>query len=213
MDMVPVRALILSLILHLCATASLLMAPHFFMEKSDIEPVEIQLISSPNNSAKSEAFHAQQQASNPKPHPPKALTNPQTPTNSPKPDSTSNSSPSVEPQTINEWLKLAEENPLQGHELTASERYAYELRQALNRKLEYPASARRMGQEGKVVVRFVLRQDGRLMQAQVIQKASLEIFNKAAEKLIQSIDGLKPFPEELRQRKVWAFLLPIDFEL
>lgn len=116
-------------------------------------------------------------------------------------------------ESLEELLERYSKQPLKGRALDASERYAMELRRALNQKKEYPALAKRLRQRGRVVVLFVLKEDGTLLKAEVVEPSKFDVFNKAAESLIKHIEGWKPFPEELKDRKVWAFRLPLDYDI
>jgi protein TonB len=129
--------------------------------------------------------------------------------------STAPDSPQVTsaPETWEDILDRSSRRPLQGRELDASERYVMELRRILNQKKTYPALAKKLRQRGRVIVRFILREDGHLLKADVVEASPFESLNSAASELIKNIDGLKPFPEELKDRKFWAFRLPVDYDL
>lgn len=99
-----------------------------------------------------------------------------------------------------------------GRELDASERYAAELRQWLERRKVYPATARRMGKQGRVLVKFRLRRDGSILHAQVIEASSHEVLNDAAKELVRAVNGFRPFPDEIT-KTAWDFLVPIDYKL
>jgi TonB family protein len=123
---------------------------------------------------------------------------------------------SASTSNLDDWehlLNQSSNQPLRGRELDASERYVMDLRRALNQKKTYPPVAKRLKQKGKVIVRFVLREDGKLLKAEIVEASRHEVLNSAAQELIKDIDGLKPFPEELRNRKIWAFRLPVEYDL
>lgn len=125
--------------------------------------------------------------------------------------------PRSETQPVQEnWDELIRQSStgsLQGRALSASEKYTMELRRALNQRLVYPTVAKRLRQKGRVTVRFWLRNDGSLLKTEVIERSNFDIFNKAAEELVKEIDGLKPFPDELKDKKVWAFSIPIEYDI
>lgn len=99
-----------------------------------------------------------------------------------------------------------------GQEVSAEDRYLFELRKLLERKKRYPMMARKMGHEGRVLVSFTLAPDGSVTKSEVIEKAEFESLNEAAHDLVKSIHGAKPFPEEIH-KTTWNITLPIDFSL
>ncbi|MNK88313.1 transport protein TonB [compost metagenome] len=99
-----------------------------------------------------------------------------------------------------------------GQEVSAEDRYLFELRKLLERKKRYPALARKMGQTGRVLVSFTLAQDGSLVKSEVVEKAAFDSLNEAAHDLVKSIHGVKPFPEEIH-KTTWNITLPIDYSI
>lgn len=99
-----------------------------------------------------------------------------------------------------------------GQEVSAEDRYLFELRKLLERKKRYPMMARKMGHEGRVLVSFTLAPDGSVTKSEVVEKAEFESLNEAAHELVKSIHGAKPFPEEIH-KTTWNITLPIDFSL
>lgn len=99
-----------------------------------------------------------------------------------------------------------------GTEAGASERYLFEIRALLDRRKTYPRFAKKLRQEGRVLVRLQIRRDGKILSAEVIEKAKFDSLNEAAAALVTAIDGWKPFPEEIK-KTVWAIDVPIDYSL
>lgn len=99
-----------------------------------------------------------------------------------------------------------------GAEVSAEDRYLYEIQKLIERRKRYPMMAKKMGQTGKVTVRFTLAQDGSLQATEIVQGTPFEILNKAAQDLVEGIDGMKPFPPEI-QRTSWVFTVPIEYSL
>lgn len=95
---------------------------------------------------------------------------------------------------------------------SAQQRYILELVQVLNAKKIYPDLAKRLKQQGRVLVQFRLSREGRVMEAKILQKTAFEILNRSAQSLIEQLDGLKPFPQELKQNS-WLFTVPIDYQV
>jgi protein TonB len=99
-----------------------------------------------------------------------------------------------------------------GSEVSAEERYLYELKKLLERRKSYPNMAKKMGHAGTVTMRFTLKADGSLSNAEVVGKAPYETLNQAAVSLVQGIDGLKPFPQDIH-RDTWSITVPIEYTL
>jgi protein TonB len=99
-----------------------------------------------------------------------------------------------------------------GSEVSPEDRYLYELKKLLERRKSYPMMARKMGHAGTVMMRFTLKSDGKVANAEVVEKAPYETLNQAAVALVNSIDGMKPFPNEIR-RDTWSITVPIEYKL
>ena len=99
-----------------------------------------------------------------------------------------------------------------GLEVSAQKRYEAELRAILERRKEYPVLAKRLRQQGRVLVQFTLKRDGRVVRAEVIENSEFETLNKAAARLISGIDGFKPFPDEVKKAE-WVFVLPVEYRM
>lgn len=99
-----------------------------------------------------------------------------------------------------------------GIEVSPEQRYLYEIKKLLERRKRYPVMARKMGQTGRVMMRFTLAQDGSLVASEVLEKAPYEILNQAAHDLVKGIHGMKPFPHEI-QRTSWSITVPIEYVL
>lgn len=97
-------------------------------------------------------------------------------------------------------------------EASPEERYLYELKKLLERRKRYPMMAKKMGQSGKVTMRFTLSADGSLTAAEVVEKSQYESLNQAAIDLVKGIDGMKPFPKEI-DRSSWSITVPIEYHL
>ena len=104
------------------------------------------------------------------------------------------------------------EGSVTGTEVSAEERYVYELQRLLERRKNYPVMARKMGQTGTVTMRFTVKPDGSISESEVIEKSVYASLNQAALDLVKSIHGLKPFPPEI-QRTSWTMTIPINYDL
>lgn len=99
-----------------------------------------------------------------------------------------------------------------GTEVGPEARYLYELKKLLERRKNYPLMARRMGHTGTVMMRFTLNADGSVADSEVVKKSDYETLNQAAVALVQSINGLKPFPQDI-QKSHWSITVPIEYSL
>ena len=83
--------------------------------------------------------------------------------------------------------------------------------QEIERKKFYPPLARRLGIEGKVVVRIVVDREGKLKEVSVAKSSGNKILDRAALKLIKKCD-FPPLPPEY-QKEVFDVEVPIRYEL
>lgn len=88
--------------------------------------------------------------------------------------------------------------------------YISKIAWTLNQKKEYPDLARRMRQQGKLKVRFILERDGRILNAEVIEQSNYESLNQAAKKLLTEIKSFEPFPQGVTDQQ-WAVTVPIEY--
>jgi len=83
--------------------------------------------------------------------------------------------------------------------------------QFVQKKLKYPAQARRMGIEGKVFVQFVVDKDGNLTEVTAVKGIGAGC-DLEAERVIKSAPKWKPGKQRGRAVKV-RMILPITFKL
>jgi protein TonB len=86
-----------------------------------------------------------------------------------------------------------------------------ELYKFLNKNIRYPASARRMGVDGKVFIQFVVDKEGRISDVTIIKSLSQDC-DKEALRLIQLMPPWKPGKQNGRAVKS-KFVLPLTFKL
>jgi protein TonB len=92
------------------------------------------------------------------------------------------------------------------------ESYLAELAAQINRKKYYPRASRRFGEEGTVVVSFVLQRDGRVTDLAVAQSSGSERLDEAALTTLERVTPFRPIPDVL-QRDDWPISVPIAFNL
>lgn len=95
---------------------------------------------------------------------------------------------------------------------TAEERYIAELLQVLNKKRRYPEMARRLRQQGRVLLRFEVLRNGQVLEARVVEESAYESLNRSAQSMIREMQELKPFPDEIKKNR-WSFVIPVEFKM
>ncbi len=81
----------------------------------------------------------------------------------------------------------------------------------LNKNQKYPASARRMGVEGKVYVKFIVDKEGAISNIEIVKGINADLDNEAI-RLIKIMPPWKPGKQNGRSVKS-QFVLPVYFKL
>lgn len=95
--------------------------------------------------------------------------------------------------------------------MSAEEFYRASVRQTLEQKKVYPPLARRLGQTGTVVLKFILGKNGALLNSELTSASPYPVLNEAAKNLLASAK-FQPIPDEL-QSPSWEFTIPIEYRL
>lgn len=82
----------------------------------------------------------------------------------------------------------------------------------IHRTKYYPRKSRRRGEEGTVLVRFVIRKDGRFEDIAIARSSGIERLDEAALKTLRNLDRFQPIPDALG-RDDWPISVPIAFSL
>ncbi|TQV61930.1 MAG: energy transducer TonB, partial [Halothiobacillaceae bacterium] len=90
--------------------------------------------------------------------------------------------------------------------------YRDRVRQAVDAHKVYPRLARRMGEEGRVVLAFALEADGRLIGVRVLESSGSELLDEAALEAVREAAPFPPFPDGITRTR-WEFTLPLAFAL
>ena len=90
--------------------------------------------------------------------------------------------------------------------------YLAALAAQINRRKFYPRAARRLGEEGRVVVHFVIRRNGELTDLRVTESSGSPRLDEAALKTLRRVTPFRPIPEAL-DRDNWPISVPIAFSL
>lgn len=76
--------------------------------------------------------------------------------------------------------------------------YGY-LREAIQREISYPAVARKMGWEGRVVVAFVILTDGAVRDVRVVRGSGFSVLDRNA---VEAVRSASPFPRPSAEAEV-----------
>ncbi|PHM66153.1 hypothetical protein Xsto_01378 [Xenorhabdus stockiae] len=99
--------------------------------------------------------------------------------------------------------------PLVGQGNSESDNYYARLRQEIERHKRYPRKAKRMKQEGTVIVNFILQDDGSITAAKIIQSSGHSAMDNEALKALSLAQSIGPKPTTLAA----DITLQISFEL
>lgn len=99
-----------------------------------------------------------------------------------------------------------------GFKATDLERYLFELRVILANRKIYPATSKRLGETGRVVVKFNIHRSGKIENLAVEKPSDYTRLNEAALKLVSTVETYKPFPEGEKVESL-AVEVPIDYVL
>jgi protein TonB len=81
------------------------------------------------------------------------------------------------------------------------------IRDMIQKKIIYPALARRMGWEGKVTVSFIVVSDGRVRNIEIKEGSGRDILDKSA---VETIRIASPFPAPPTEAQI---IIPIFYKL
>ena len=84
--------------------------------------------------------------------------------------------------------------------------------QELESHKRYPRGAERSGLDGRVVLRFTVRRDGQVLDAEVVEVAGHNSFGEAAMRALTRVGQLPPFPSDIRRTDVLVEV-PISYRI
>ncbi len=90
--------------------------------------------------------------------------------------------------------------------------YLMGLSKEFEKRKDYPATARRLKQEGTVRVQFTVAKDGAISDAVVAKPCPYSSLNESALAAVQSLPKFKPIPEIL-EKDTWKMEIPIKYNL
>lgn len=90
--------------------------------------------------------------------------------------------------------------------------YLAALAAKIDRSKYYPLGSRRRGEEGRVVVRFIVRKNGDLTDLAVVESSGSRRLDAAALKTVRRVTPFQPIPDTIN-RDQWPISVPIAFSL
>ncbi len=100
--------------------------------------------------------------------------------------------------------------PVVSHE--QKQHYLAVLAARIDRSKYYPKLSRRLGEEGTVVVSFVIERSGHLSDLAIVESSGHRRLDRAALKTLRRVSPFLPIPDGL-QRDNWPISVPISFHL
>ena len=101
-----------------------------------------------------------------------------------------------------------------GVEMDKKQRYLAELRYLIDSKKRYPTLSKLKKQQGVVTVSFIIYNDGSIQKTKIDKSSGHSELDQSAIKLVESVQGYKPFDFQLDQKEAFiSVLLPIEYSL
>ena len=119
-------------------------------------------------------------------------------------------SPRVAKATVTKTVVPATATPVTG--VVEKQHYLAALAAEIDRNKYYPLSSRRRGEQGTVLVRFVIQKDGDFSDLSVVESSGSRRLDKAALKTLRRVAPFRKIPESVG-RSHWSITVPIAFSL
>jgi len=122
--------------------------------------------------------------------------------------------PKVQPQVTKKIIKPKKvEKMVSVEELNViKNKYLNRLRSLIEDKKIYPKSAKRLKQQGRVIVSFLITKEGTFKNISLKDSSKFKKLNKAALELLNNISRFEPIPDELEKNK-WVIEIPINYKI
>ncbi len=122
--------------------------------------------------------------------------------------------PKVQPQVTKKIIKPKKiEKMVSVEELNViKNKYLNRLRSLIEDKKIYPKSAKRLKQQGRVIVSFLITKEGTFKNISLKDSSKYKKLNKAALELLNNISRFEPIPDELEKNK-WVIEIPISYKI
>ncbi|XOB62711.1 energy transducer TonB [Campylobacterota bacterium DY0563] len=90
--------------------------------------------------------------------------------------------------------------------------YLSKLRALIEKNKSYPKRAKRLKQEGKVLISFEILKDGTIKKINLKDPSRFKRLNNAALDLLKKINRFQPIPKEL-EKSSWIIDIPISYNI
>ncbi|TLP39353.1 energy transducer TonB [Arcobacter arenosus] len=111
----------------------------------------------------------------------------------------------VKPKKVEKMVSVEELNVIKN-------KYLNKLRNLIEDKKIYPNSAKRLKQQGRVIVSFLITKEGTFKNISLKDSSKYKKLNKAALELLNNISKFEPIPDELGKNK-WVIEIPINYKI
>jgi len=111
----------------------------------------------------------------------------------------------TKPKKIEKMVSVEEINVIKN-------KYLNRLRNLIEDKKIYPNSAKRLKQQGRVIVSFLITKEGTFKNISLKDSSKFKKLNKAALELLNNISRFEPIPDELEKNK-WVIEIPINYKI
>lgn len=90
--------------------------------------------------------------------------------------------------------------------------YLAKLTNLIEKNKNYPKSAKRLNQTGKVHVTFMITKDGKIKNCKILKGSEFESLDQAALEILLNIANFEPIPNELNKES-WEITVPIIYQI
>lgn len=90
--------------------------------------------------------------------------------------------------------------------------YLAKIRSLIEQNKDYPKTAKRLNQSGKVFIKFVITKDGEIKNCSIEKSSQFESLDKASLEILMKIANFEAIPKELN-RSSWEITVPISYQI
>lgn len=90
--------------------------------------------------------------------------------------------------------------------------YLQKVREKIERYKKYPRSAKRLRQEGEVVVSFTISKNGEISDVRLLRPSRYKKLNRATLSIFKAIGRFDPIPHTLH-KKSWSITVPVAYKI
>ena len=90
--------------------------------------------------------------------------------------------------------------------------YLAKLTNLIEKNKNYPKTAKRLNQTGKVHVTFMITKDGKIKNCKILKGSEFESLDQAALEILLNIANFEPIPNELNKES-WEITVPIVYQI